>query len=226
MSANASLIQIKGLKDSLLVTLGEASWEERETALLEYITAQPAFFQGARLALDVGNQPLKVAELSRLRDKLSERGISLWAVLSESPLTETTAQNLGLATRLSRPRPPSVEKGIDRVPPDMALWIEGPLRSGARVEHGGNVIVLGDVNPGAEIIAGGNVLVWGRLRGVVHAGAQGNEEAIVGALELAPTQLRIAHAVAISPKKKHQPHPEMARLVNGQIEAEAWQASE
>ena len=39
---------------------------------------------GARLALDVGSQAIKVNEMVELRDQLSERSVSLWAVISES----------------------------------------------------------------------------------------------------------------------------------------------
>ncbi|MGQ0600150.1 MAG: septum site-determining protein MinC, partial [Anaerolineales bacterium] len=88
----------------------------------------------------------------------------------------------------------------------------------------GNVVVLGDVNPGAEIVASGDVIVWGRLRGVVHAGAEGDAGAVVCALDLAPTQLRIAGYIAVSPPQKGQPHPEMARVKDGQIMAERWKA--
>lgn len=223
MSAADSLVQVKGLRDSLLVILGDAPWPEREAALLEYIGANPSFFQGARLALDVGEQSLKAIELARLRDELSERGVSLWAVLSESAVTESTAQNLGLATRLAKGRAPIVAPILEKAAPDTALWVKGPLRSGTRLEHNGNVVVLGDVNPGAEVVAAGSILVWGRLRGLVHAGAQGDESAIVGALELAPTQLRIAGAIAVSSRKGRKTQPEVARLVDGQIEAQTWQ---
>ena len=68
----STLIQIKGIRDGLMVSLGDAGWPVVQQALLERIEQQPAFFQGARLALDVGNQTLKSAELSSLRDKLSE----------------------------------------------------------------------------------------------------------------------------------------------------------
>jgi septum site-determining protein MinC len=147
----------------------------------------------------------------------------LWAVLSESPVTETTAQNLGLATRLSKPRPVQAREPAEELPEDAAKWVKGPLRSGGRVLFEGNVVVMGDVNPGAEIIAGGSVIVWGRLRGVVHAGAQGDEKAVVCALELAPTQLRIAGEIAVSPKKHGKSQPEVACLKDGQLVAEPWQ---
>lgn len=80
-----------------------------------------------------------------------------------------------------------------------AVIINRTLRSGQRVKHQANVVIVGDVNPGAEVIAGGDIIVFGRLRGVVHAGAGGSKEAQVAALKLNPTQLRIASLIARSP---------------------------
>lgn len=221
---DSSLIQIKGIRDGLLVTLGEASWPVIQRALLERIEEQPSFFQGARLALDVGNQVLKSAELTPLRDQLSERGIMLWAVLSNSPTTENTAQILGLATRIHKTRPQEIQaaKGIDD---ETALWINKTLRSGTRIEFAGHIVVFGDVNPGAEVIAGGSVIIWGRLRGVVHAGAQGNRDAVVCALDLSPTQLRVAGEIATAPERRSKPQPEIVRIKNGQLQAETWISS-
>lgn len=228
--AESSLIQIKGIRDGLLVSLGEAGWPVVQRALLERIEAQPDFFRGARLALDVGAQVLKSPELTALRDQLSERGITLWAVVSTSPVTENTAQLLGLATRLFKPTPQReqarpvagsfpVAKGIDD---ETALWVNKTLRSGTRIEFAGHVVVLGDVNPGAEIIAGGSVIIWGRLRGFVHAGAQGDRKAVVCALDLSPTQLRVADEIAVAPKRSGKPQPEIVRLKDGRLQAEPW----
>jgi septum site-determining protein MinC len=223
MGETSSLIQIKGIRDGLLVTLAGADWSDLVAALIENIESRSSFFQGGRVVLDVGTQDLRVAELSKLRDQLSERGVSLWAVLSESNLTERTAQNLGLATRLSKPHLSEVPPAsVQTLPEDAAQWVKGPLRSGGRVAYDGNVVVLGDVNSGAEIVAGGSIIVWGRLRGVVHAGAKGDESAVVCALELAPTQLRIAGEIAVSPKKPGKSQPEVARLQAGHLEAQPW----
>lgn len=222
MVETPSLIQIKGIRDGLLITLDGASWPELANAFVKNVDERSSFFQGARVVLNVGENELRVAELSVLRDQLSERGITLWAVLSESPVTETTAQNLGLATRISKPKPIENKLPLESLPEDAAKWTKGPLRSGGRILFEGNVVVMGDVNPGAEIVAGGSVIVWGRLRGVVHAGAQGNEKAVVCALELAPTQLRIAGEIAISPKKQGKNQPEVASLKDGQLVAEPW----
>jgi septum site-determining protein MinC len=216
-------LQIKGIKEGLLVTLGEGEWADLQTNLLDHIQGNTGFFNGARVALDVGNHILRVVELSGLRDRLSEAGISLWAVLSNSPTTQQTAQNLGLATRLSEPRP---ERQIRAMEPvfsgESAILVQRTLRSGVKVTYQGHVVVVGDVNPGAEVIAGGSVVVWGKLRGVVHAGSEGNEGAVVCALDLSPTILRIAGNSALTPQRKGKPSPEIARLQNGQVVAEAW----
>lgn len=218
-----TLVQIKGLRDGLLVTLGEGGWSVLHSSLINQIDEKPEFFKGAKLALDVGNQELHVTELTALRDELSGREIILWAVLSESLTTENTAQMLGLATRLSKVRPDSQVQVHTTPVEDSALWVKRTVRSGVRVEHEGNVVVVGDVNPGAEIVAAGSVIVWGRLRGVVHAGAKGDPDAVVCALDLSPTQLRIATEIATTPERRSQPVPEMACLKEGRLIAEPWQ---
>ncbi len=221
-----NLLQIKGIRDGLLITLGSAPWKDLSAALFAQVESQQAFFNGARVALDVGTLPLHVNDLAALRDALSEKGITLWAVVSESNLTESTAQMLGLATRLAKPKTEPARPAPAAEPPreDTPLWVQKTLRSGVRVEHPGHVVVLGDVNPGAEIVSGGSVVVWGRLRGVVHAGAQGNREAVVCALDLSPTQLRIAEEIAITPKRHGKSTPEVVKIKDGRLQAEPWQA--
>jgi len=222
MDQTSALIQIKGIRDGLLITLAGAEWPDLVKAFIENIENRSAFFRGGRVTLDVGSQELRVADLSSLRDDLSERGVYLWAVLSESPITERTAQNLGLATRISKPSLAELPAVPETLPEDAAKWVKGPLRSGVKVAFNGNVVVMGDVNAGAEIVAGGSIIVWGRLRGVVHAGAHGDENAVVCALEMAPTQLRIAGEIAVSPKKQGKSQPEVARLQDGNLTAEPW----
>jgi septum site-determining protein MinC len=224
MNETNSLIQIKGLRDGLLVSLDDAPWETQRVALLEQVDTQLGFFQGARLALDVASQVLHVNDLVDLRDQLSERGIFLWAVISESPTTEKTAQLLGLATRISKPRPEEGRKfAVEDLGEETAMLLHRTIRSGTRIEFAGHVVVLGDVNPGAEIISEGNILVWGRLRGMVHAGAKGNRSAVICALELSPTQLRIADEVSAALRPQQNPRPELVRInKDGKLQAELW----
>ncbi len=223
MEQITSLVQIKGIRDGLLATFSDAAWEDQHIALMAQIDERPAFFQGARLAMDVGSQILKVNDLVELRDRLSERNVALWAVISESPTTEKTSQLLGLATRISKPRPEEQRQFADTISDDTALFINKTLRSGTRVEYPGHVVVMGDVNPGAEIVAEGNVIVWGRVRGMIHAGAKGDRSAFICALDLSANQLRIAGEVSAMLKPQKDPKPEIASINSeGRLQAELW----
>ena len=71
----------------------------------------------------------------------------------------------------------------------------GSLRSGQKIEAEGSRVVLGDVNSGAEVIASDNIVVLGNLRGLAHAGAKGNKQAIISAGMLDTVQIRIANII-------------------------------
>ena len=71
----------------------------------------------------------------------------------------------------------------------------GSLRSGQRMEAEGSLVILGDVNSGAEVMASDNIVVLGALRGLAHAGAKGNKQAIIAAGLIDTVQIRIANIV-------------------------------
>lgn len=71
----------------------------------------------------------------------------------------------------------------------------GSLRSGQKLEEERSIVILGDVNSGAEVIASDNIVVLGALRGLAHAGAKGNKQAIIAAGRLDTVQMRIANIV-------------------------------
>jgi septum site-determining protein MinC len=191
--------------------------------LLAQIDERTAFFQGARLAMDVGSQILKVNDLVDLRDHLSERNVTLWAIVSDSPTTEQTSQLLGLATRISKPRPEEQRQYADTITDDTALFINKTVRSGTRIEFPGNIVIVGDINSGAEIVAEGNVIVWGRVRGMIHAGSKGDRSAFICALDLSANQLRIADEVSATLKPQKDPKPEVASINSeGRLQAELW----
>jgi septum site-determining protein MinC len=218
-------VQFKGIREGLLVTLGdEGQWPEMEQALLEQLEAQGEFLRGAKLILDVQNHAINAASLGRLRDQVSDLGVSLWAVLTYSPMTEQNAQALGMATRIHQ-GPADDQPNVRRrdLIEDEAIFVQRTLRSGASINFDGHVVVFGDVNPGAEVIAGGNVLVWGKLRGMVHAGAAGDDQAVVCALVLTPTQLRIGDVIAVSPGEGKRQGPEMAVVQDGIVVAKKWE---
>ena len=74
-------------------------------------------------------------------------------------------------------------------------YIHTNLRSGQRIEYEGSIVIIGDLNYGAEAVAGGNIIVTGTIRGLAHAGANGNKKAIIAGHEIDSTQVRIANVV-------------------------------
>ncbi|MCP4536850.1 MAG: septum site-determining protein MinC [Chloroflexi bacterium] len=225
-------ITIKGIRQGLLVTLGNRGWGEELTALEERLGASPAFFRGGRVALDVGLLELSRSEIEDARALLTHHQVELWAVVSTNSSTEAAAQELELVISIKPdlaplPLPGSETASEDQVSPIAeGLVVRRTLRSGQGIRHPGDVVIIGDVNPGAEIVAGGNIVVWGRVRGLVHAGALGDEDAVICALDLAPTQLRIAGHIARSPEdRRRKPTAEMASVREGRIVAILWQGS-
>lgn len=75
-------------------------------------------------------------------------------------------------------------------------FYKGTLRSGQLLESDTSIIILGDVNRGAKVVAAGNIIVLGMLKGTVYAGANGNANAFVVALDMDPMQIRISEIIA------------------------------
>ena len=235
LNVDPKSIIIKGIREGLSVTLPDnGAWPEALAALEARLTATPAFFKGGRVALIVGPRALTESDMRQARDLLARHDVTLWAIAGEDADTRRIASGLGLDMPLpsepARPSPtPSEPREQEPVAmpidewPDAGLVVRRTLRSGQSLRHPGSIAVIGDVNPGAEIIAGGDIVVWGRLRGTVHAGALGDEGAVVCALDLTPTQLRIGSHITRSPDdRRRRARPEAARVRDGQIIAEPW----
>lgn len=218
---NAERVTIKGIRQGLLVTLGQGEWPAVLRALESQLGENPAFFRDGKLALDVGDRSLNEAEIRDVSAMVGRHRVEMWALLSDNADTRDAARELGLVIDLDLPRE-SVPETPARAPAG-ATVVRRTLRSGQTLRHPGDIVVIGDVNPGAELVAGGDIVVWGRLRGLVHAGALGSEDAIICALDLAPTQLRIANHIARSPEERRKRAvPEMASVRDGQIVAVPW----
>lgn len=216
-AAMAKLIAIKGSKDGLRLQLDEqAAWDEVLDALRAQIGQGANFFNGAQLVVDIGERSLAEEQLAGLLELMRQHGIRPESLASTARESRSSARAVGLAARPLARAPESEDRGE-------AVFAWRTVRSGQIIRHHGHVTVLGDVNAGGEIIAGGNVLVWGRLRGTVHAGALGDRKAVICALELAPTQLRIADLIARAPEGGAGRFPEVAFVENDQIGVEPWE---
>lgn len=103
---------------------------------------------------------------------------------------------------------PEVEKASDAIEEikfaideGVTKFHRGTLRSGAKIEFPGNVVMFGDLNPGAIIEARGNVIVFGKIAGTVYAGTEGESKAIIVGMHLNPVQLKIGDYIAKNPNQ-------------------------
>ena len=235
------MISIKGLREGLLVICDDEPWLSQLRELETKLSANAHFFKGGRLALDVKSAELSPDDLKRTATLLNQYDVTLWAVLSQNENTNGNIRQLGFASSLVAPVRPAEqadESESDASPTatngSEGAGIEGTdgllvrrrVRSGQVLRHPGHIVVIGDVNPGAQLIAGGDIIVWGKLQGVAHAGALGDSGAVVCALELMPSLLRIADAArgaTAGQKRGRVRHPEMAVLTQQEITIVAWQ---
>jgi septum site-determining protein MinC len=235
---------------ALVLTLApKLPFEVLRTSIRALLADVPARYKGTALRLDLGTRDLELFDLRRLLTLFKEFSVDVVGLhCTPAALHRYAERELKLKIHLSAPpieraadihpvgeeaptvivTPPTtepeeaVEEGGGRV-----LKLMGTVRSGEVVRFGGDVLVFGDVNPGAEIVAGGDIHVFGALKGLACAGARGDDTAIVFALDMRPTQVRIHKVIQIaggeSPDRAgRHAVPEIAWLSHGSIVIEPY----
>lgn len=202
MSSNKRLVTIKGVKDGLVFQLDDdcgfqAVLNELQEKLmsthqkiLEGPEVQVLVQFGKRWPTE--EQKRQITELIEGKDNLTIRSLESDVVPKEM-LDDDTGRLKVLRTI---------------------------VRSGQNVHHSGDLLLLGDVNPGGTITSTGDIYVMGSLRGMAHAGLDGNENAIIVSSHLKPTQLRIAGVISRPPDEWGigETFMEFAYLNNGIME--------
>ena len=213
------------LNELLLIVPTEGTWDEalaRVNGRLEEAKNNKAW-HGAQITMEFGNRPVPSGELSALIERLKQAyGFTVVAVVTTDNVTREAARSLTLNAYLMLPGRSS-ETNRDAASGNNALYLPQTIRSGQRIVHGGHILIGGDVNPGAEVIAEGDIVIFGTLRGVAHAGSQGNENASITAGSMKPQLLRIAGQIARAPEEADKSAagsrvPEVARIENHMIQ--------
>lgn len=221
-------VAIKGVRQGILLVLPEeAEWEAVCGQLDAKLVAAQGLIAGSKAQVDVGDRPVSQEQLGKLTEHLRVRfALECAALIATHHTARSAAEALGLAMVATSPAPaptpppapPSPPAPV--TPPNNALYMRQTIRSGQSVRHDGTIVICGDVNPGAEVIATGDIIVFGTLRGVAHAGAAGSEDSQIMAINLRPTQIRIAGYIARSPDTAAPPlskYPEVARVNDSEI---------
>jgi len=183
------------------------SFAELEEELQYRLAKLTGYPPGTLVRIDIGDQHLTSKQVRQIEDLLLDHGFYLQDLMSNGPPgREADAED--------------EEHTFDDMPYyNDTVMVCRHLRSGQKLFSEGNVVILGDVNPGAEVIAGGNIIVLGSLRGMVHAGAFGDETALISAYRMNPTQLRIANHITRPPdgERVELNIPELARIRAGKV---------
>ena len=175
-----SCITINLRKDNIMIKINEDSSQEEIVYMLrKKIPELKKLYQGETTPIVITGKVLKNKEIDEIQE-LIKRYLDV-NIKFDSPRT------LGLhgITRTYNKEIATSETKFHR----------GSVRSGQKIEFEGSIIVLGDVNDGAEVIAGENIVILGILRGLAHAGAKGNKDAMIAASSIEAPQLRIANVV-------------------------------
>lgn len=231
------IVEIKGTKSGLAILIDSgALFDVVLNQLDKKLADSNNFFSGAEVDIYVGDRVLSSEERKLLKD-LVERKYTLYIrefIHKQGPIEEKAGEIKSSQRSIARiernsvnplKKPRALTHFGDPIlkHEEDTLFLRRTIRSGQTIEYPGNIVILGDVNPGSYLIAGGDIIVLGRLRGVAHAGAQGFENAVVIALQLNPSQLRIAQYIGRSPDNEIQDiqRAEKAYVKDGEVVIES-----
>ena len=178
MRSNCVSINLK--KDEIVIKLSEnAEQGEILEALKNKIPELKKLYKDEKTPIKVTGKVLKNKEIDEIQEVIKNK--------IDVEINFDMPKSLGLS---------SIKKAFEReIAISETKFHRGSLRSGQKLEVEGSIVVLGDVNSGAEVMASDNIVVLGALRGLAHAGAKGNKQAIIAAGLFDAVQIRIANIV-------------------------------
>jgi septum site-determining protein MinC len=235
MSKKVELVQIKGQKEGLWIFLDDhISTQELFSALDHKLSSASNFFAGAEVTINTGTRTFSSSDVEQLYNIVENKYALHIKNIEEAEPGKVERSETGEAETED-----DFMKALDetfRIPvkqkwfqketyspeqlyeqEEKTLYFRGTVRSGQSLEFPGNIVILGDVNPGAYVIASGDIIVMGRLNGVVHAGAEGEERAIVIGASFFPSQLRIAQYIGRPPDESPQSATNRARTEKASV---------
>ena len=188
-SVNNSVI-IKGNKYGIIVVLNpDIAFDELKKLITEKFKESSKFFEKAKMAISFEGRALTNEEQKDILDIIGNNtDMQIVCIIDNDPKKEEIFHK-------------TLEQKLMELDNNTGQFYKGILRSGASIEFENSVVIIGDVNNGARVVSKGNIVVLGSLKGNAFAGATGNTNAFVVALDMRPTQIRIADIIARSPDK-------------------------
>lgn len=176
----STIISINLRKDEIVIKLNESATQEQIVeGLKKKLTELKKLYKDEKTPIRVTGKILKNKEIDEIQELIKSK--------IDVEIEFDSPKGLGLS---------NIKKTFQKeIATSETKFHRGSLRSGQRLETEGSLVILGDVNSGAEVIASDNIVVLGALRGLAHAGAKGNKQAIIAAGLFDAVQVRIANVV-------------------------------
>lgn len=217
MKAVDNSVIIKGNNYGIIVVLDpELSFDELKEKVANKFRESSKFFKDAKMAISFEGRKLSSEEERDILDIIGENtDMQIVCVVDNDPQKEELFKK-------------TLEQKLMELENNTGQFYKGILRSGTSLEFETSVVIIGDVNHGARVVSKGNIIILGSLKGTVFAGACGNTNAFVIALDMRPTQIRIADTIARSPDKPVKDavkEPKIAFLEDGNIYIETLSKS-
>ena len=173
-------VSINLRKDEIVIKLDEnASQEQITTTLRKKLPELKKLYKDEKTPIRVTGKILKNREIDEIQELIKSK--------IDVEIDFDMSKSLGLS---------SIKRAFDKeIAVSETKFHRGSLRSGQKMETEGSLVIIGDVNSGAEVMASDNIVILGALRGLAHAGAKGNKQAIVAAGLFDAVQVRIANIV-------------------------------
>lgn len=181
---------IKGNNYGIIVVLNpELSFDELKEKVAKKFRESNKFFKDAKMAISFEGRDLSNEEQRDILDVIGENtDMQIICVIDNDPKKEELFKK-------------TLEQKLTELENNTGQFYKGILRSGTSLEFETSVVIIGDVNHGARVVSKGNIIILGSLKGTAFAGACGNTNSFVIALDMRPTQIRIADTIARSPDK-------------------------
>ena len=198
---NCVMINLK--KNEILIKISEnAEQKEIIECLRKKLPELKKLYKDEKTPIRVVGKVLKNKEIDQIQEMISKA--------IDVQVDFDMPKSLGLS---------SIKRTFEReIAVSETKFHRGSLRSGQKLETEGSIVILGDVNSGAEVIASDNIVVLGNLRGLAHAGAKGNKQAIIAAGLLDTVQIRIANIVREINREEETLHKQAyVSVVDGKI---------
>ena len=207
------LVNLKGTGTGIILELDPAvSFDVLLCEIANKFRESKSFLGRASMGMIIRGRTIYDKEENEILDTISNNcNINVCCVIRDDPDTDRIFASYVKQPEIeqkeessSEEDTPTITEALEKIK-DQAMIHYGNLRSGQALTFDRSVVIMGDVKPGASVTSDGCIFVLGALRGSAFAGASGDEDAFVLALELDPLQIRIADKIAISPDSDEGP---------------------